>query len=576
MLAQLYQHAAVLIALSVLYDFLMRIRNLSDTNRKIMLGILFGGIAVGAMKMAVPHSSGMIYDGRSVILSLSGLFGGWSVACIAVLMAGTYRIVIGGVWLWSGLAAILLPALTGIVFRRIFRNQPHSASFTALFLFGLVVHLLLFVCPFFSPGGCDIAKQTWMSFLLVFPLATSVMAFLLGNEDRRSLAEKKLRESEENFRLSIDESPLGMHIVSETGETLYANKAFLDLYGFNTIRELTETPSENRYTPESFREHLVRREKRKKGEYVDPEYDIEIVRTDGKKRYLHVYRKKIAWGGIPQYHVIHQDITDNRHMLADLRKAKEKAEESDRLKSAFLANISHEIRTPLNAILGFTEMFFGKEELKPQTAEEFSLVIRRNAEELLQTISNVIDISKLELGQTELFGNHVSIQPLISDLYSGFRKKIADQDKKKVDLIWKMPESPVYMYTDKEKLFQIFYHLLDNSVKFTNKGTIVFGIEEITESSIHFFVSDTGIGIEDSFREVIFERFRQADHSMTRCYRGTGLGLSIVDGLVRLMKGTISLQSEPGKGTTVRFLLPVTLPPQREDADTDTKQTYTT
>lgn len=553
MVVQLAQHAAILIVLSVIYGFFTRIQCSSIAGCKIIQGVLFGSMAIAAMKMAIPHSSGFVYDGRSVVLALAGLFGGWLTAGIAVIIGGVYWCTIGGPWVWSGLMIILVPAITGLVFRTMAGNQPHSISFPVLFFFGLVVHLVMFLCPLFAPGGYIILKQTWLPVLLVFPLTTLIMSFLMRNEERRTLTERALRESEENFRLSIDESPLGMHIVSDSGETLYANKAFLDLYGFRSIREFMDTPSEVRYTPESYREHLERKKKRKKGEYVEPEYDIEIIRTDGRKCYLHVNRKKINWNGIPQFHVIHQDITDNKRMVLDLQAAKEKVEESDRLKSAFLANISHEIRTPLNVILGFTEMLTHGRELKEETAEEYYGIIKRNAEELLLTITNIVDISKLEQGQMNLFKSHEHVQPLIDDLHSGFAKKIENQ----VLLVQKMPEVPVYIHTDKERLIQIFSNLLDNSVKFTTQGVIKFGVADVTETHILFFVSDTGIGIEESIRTLIFESFRQADHSITRSYGGTGLGLSIVSQLIGLMDGEISLESEVGKGTVVRFRLPL-------------------
>jgi signal transduction histidine kinase len=142
-------------------------------------------------------------------------------------------------------------------------------------------------------------------------------------------------------------------------------------------------------------------------------------------------------------------------------------------------------------------------------------------------------------------------------VWSGFTKRIENQDKKQVLLIQKMPEVPVYIRTNKERLIQIFSSLLDNSVKFTNQGVIMFGVADVTETHILFFVSDTGIGIEESIRTLIFENFRQADHSITRSYGGTGLGLSIVSGLIGLMDGGISLESEVGKGTVVRFRLPL-------------------
>ena len=162
-------------------------------------------------------------------------------------------------------------------------------------------------------------------------------------------------QSEENFHRSISESPLGIRIVSLDGKTIYANKAFLDIYEFNRLREFTSISAINRYTPESYAQHQERKEKRKNGHDVF-DYEVSIVCGNAEIRYFKVSRKEILWNGIKHYQVINLDITEQKKLIIDLLAAKEHAEESDRLKSAFLANISHEIRTPMNGILGFADL----------------------------------------------------------------------------------------------------------------------------------------------------------------------------------------------------------------------------
>ncbi|MEN6453833.1 MAG: ATP-binding protein [Prolixibacteraceae bacterium] len=555
MIFQLAQHSGIIISLFVLYSVFLHKRCSAFPMCKIAGGFLLGGIAITAMKMAVTHSSGISVDGRFVVLSLAGLFGGGIAAGIAVVVAGAYCVFLGGVNVLAGIVTIVSAALAGSGFRLMSHGRPQSLNVCSFYILGIVVYSITLLCQLVIRDGIVINREEWLSVMLVFPVATFLTGLLMCSEDQRLSAEKGLRQSEENFRRSIEESPFGMHIVSEKGETLYANPAFLGLYGFKTIEEFKETSSRKRYSPESFGEHQERKEKRKKGEYVDPEYDIEIVRMDGEKRHIHVYRKVINWNGTAQFHVICQDITERKRMILDLEAAKERAEESDRLKSSFLANISHEVRTPLNVILGFTEMLTHQREIRPETAEEYSGIIKRSADGLLQIIGNLVDISKLETGQLSLYKRSVHIQQMLEGLYSRFHTRLGDHDKRQLKLFLKVPEDPLFLRVDQERLEQIFSNLLDNSIKFTNRGQVGFGVADIREDWIDFFVSDTGIGIEESMRRTVFERFRQASESTTRAYYGTGVGLSIVNRLVVLMGGEISLDSEVGKGTTIQFRL---------------------
>ena len=237
--------------------------------------------------------------------------------------------------------------------------------------------------------------------------------------------------------------------------------------------------------------------------------------------------------------------------------SKEKAEESDRLKSAFLANMSHEIRTPLNSILGFSDMLTEDSELSQEAKEEYSSIINRNADNLLQIIDDILDISKLDTGQVKITKKPIDLLQTLNELYTQFQRKISETGKENIVLKLKIPDFPVSINTDRVRFNQIVSNLLSNSGKFTHSGEIEFGVMEITGQQITFFVSDTGIGIEKAVQSAIFERFRQASDSTTKLYGGTGLGLAIVKNLVELMGGEIYLESEIGKGTTFKFWLPI-------------------
>ncbi len=369
-------------------------------------------------------------------------------------------------------------------------------------------------------------------------------------------AEHELAQSRENFRQSMDESPLGMRIVTESGRTLYMNKALLDIYGFKNVKEFQDTPAERRYPENYLHLHQQRKERRKRGEEVESEYDIELVRKDGSLRNVHIYRKMLNWDGKPRYLAIYQDYTDRKKAENALEQAKNKAEESDRLKSAFLANMSHEIRTPLNTILGFSSILAAEEEISPEEKEEYSFIINRSSDNLLQIINDILDISKLETGQLQILNTRFNAVPVLDELSRVFEKRLSELGKKDIRLRLSTSDNPVYLNLDRVRFYQIFTNLLNNSVKFTEKGEIGFGMSGIAENEVSFFVSDTGIGIQKELHSAVFERFRQVNETSTRTHGGTGLGLSIVRNLVELMGGTITVESEPGRGTTFLFTMP--------------------
>jgi signal transduction histidine kinase len=251
------------------------------------------------------------------------------------------------------------------------------------------------------------------------------------------------------------------------------------------------------------------------------------------------------------------DITESVKVIADLEQAKNKAEESDRLKSTFLANMSHEIRTPLNTILGFSSILISEEEISSREREEYSSIINRSSENLLQIINDILDLSKLETGQLKIFKTQINVQTVLDELNMVFMKRLVEIGKVNIRLRMSAPHAPLFLNLDRVRFYQIFMNLLSNSIKFTEKGEIRYGISEVADDQVCFFVSDTGIGIEKGLQSTIFERFRQVNESNTRRHGGTGLGLSIVKNMVELMGGNITVDSEAGKGTTFRFTLPV-------------------
>jgi signal transduction histidine kinase/CheY-like chemotaxis protein len=245
----------------------------------------------------------------------------------------------------------------------------------------------------------------------------------------------------------------------------------------------------------------------------------------------------------------------NKQLLSDqkaLEAAKNKAQESDKLKTAFLTNMSHEIRTPMNGIIGFSELFLDNDS-NEKDKEAYAKIVINSGKQLLRIVNDILDLSKIET-------NQVSIQKRTKDLRIGFKhtfnvfNRICEE--KGLELIADFPENKAcYINTDHNRLFQVINNLLENAVKFTSTGKITFGYKP-KDDELLLFVKDSGIGISQDYQELIFERFRQLENSQTRKYSGTGLGLSISKQLIHLLNGKLWLESKENIGSTFYISLP--------------------
>jgi PAS domain S-box-containing protein len=254
---------------------------------------------------------------------------------------------------------------------------------------------------------------------------------------------------------------------------------------------------------------------------------------------------------------VSNDISEQKIAEQELIEAKERAEESDKLKSAFLANMSHEIRSPMNGILGFAHLL--KDEGLSVTARQYVEMITISGNHLLAVINDIVDISKIHANQLKISKSEVNLNYLMEELYMTFSSQVKSMDNHLLKLHKAVPEDDrIYkLNTDMVRLRQIFFNLLSNALKFTSEGLIVFGFQCNTKDEIEFFVKDTGVGIPYEFQSVLFERFRQADDSLSRNHGGAGLGLAISKGLVELMGGKMWFESKPERGSAFYFSLPV-------------------
>jgi PAS domain S-box-containing protein len=253
-----------------------------------------------------------------------------------------------------------------------------------------------------------------------------------------------------------------------------------------------------------------------------------------------------------------------------LIRAKEKAEESDRLKSSFLANMSHEIRTPMNGILGFLDLL-KEPDLSEENKASYIDIVTKSGYRLLDTINDIIEVSRIEAGELQVNTLSVNVPELMA-YYHGFFRQQTDQKGLTYIISNQLPDGINTIRTDKNKLDSIITNLLKNAVKFTNTGSIEFGCR-LDGINIVFWVKDTGIGIDPERVAVVFDRFVQADISNSRTHEGSGLGLSIVKAYINALEGTIIVDSEPGRGSTFSLSIPCNCVPPGSEPEGKTTQT---
>lgn len=363
-------------------------------------------------------------------------------------------------------------------------------------------------------------------------------------------------------------APVPIVIQKYPGVITNVNEAFENLFGYRSDEVIGKSIDEV-VVPEEYRDEgkeITR--KAFEGEWIERE--VLRKRSDGSVFEVALQAKVFQINpGEKIVFAIYQDISHKKEYERKLVEAKEKAEEADRLKSAFLTNMSHEIRTPMNAILGFSQLL-ASSDIPVENKQEYTRIILESGENLLRLIDDILDLAKIESGQMDIRKEPVDVEEMLSSIQATFLELVEKKLKKELEIKLDIPKSvnALTLYTDPLRLKQIITNLIGNAVKFTPKGKIELGyVLRKNMGVVEFFVKDTGIGIPDDKLQLIFDRFQQVDNTRTRQYSGTGLGLAISKKLTQLLGGHIGVKSKEGKGSTFYFSIPLI---QQDDEKKDT------
>ncbi|MCA1760579.1 MAG: PAS domain S-box protein, partial [Bacteroidales bacterium] len=369
---------------------------------------------------------------------------------------------------------------------------------------------------------------------------------------------KQLVEEKEEFETITENSADAIFIADKDGILIYVNKQAVALLGYSKEEILSfsvvDILPKNRID-EYFQ--IFQQLPTRGSSYSE----IELVRKDGSCVDTDLNAVLLPNGWI---YGSCRDISKRKQLENELVTAKEKAEESDQLKTAFLNNISHEIRTPLNAIVGFSGLV-NDPGLIPEKRKQFTDIVIQSSDQLLAIIDDIISIASIEAGQKEIQENEININLRCKLLKEQFFQKAIDKNVT-LSLKTSLTDDEATIITDATKLTQILNNLIGNALKFTLQGYVNIGYA-VKNNQLQFYIEDSGIGIPLDMQEVIFNRFRQVETTSKRNFGGSGLGLSISKAYVELLGGKIWLTSELGKGSVFYFTIPYKKANQEKSPD---------
>lgn len=554
-LSGLIHNTALLLSMCLVYDTLVLNKDAKRSARKVLTGLLLGGIGIAVMFSHWQWYSGVIFDTRSLLLCTSGLFFGTVPTVIAMGMTGAYRLYLGGNGALMGVSVILASGLIGILWRKK-RDNPADISFVELYLFGAVVHLVMLFLMFLLPGSmiADTMTRIGLPVMLIFPAGTALLGKLMASRYQHIRAEEALRESEYRYRTLFElESDATFLIDNEQGDIIEVNATASNLYGYSRDElvglrnvDLSAEPDQTRKATKSDRTVIPLRWHRKKDGTVFP---VEIKATH------------LSWKGRPVHIASIRDISERIRNEEERKTLESQLLQSQKIEAVgqLAGGIAHDFNNILTVIFGYSDML--SRNIEPGNP------LRPCVENIVSSAARAAELTRglLAFSRKQLLDSRpVSIEEVVTDI----QKILARVIREDIDFRTEFPDEILTVHADKGQMGQVLINLVTNAVDaMPDGGTLTIRVHPCFMDAgfiekkgfgkpgdyARISVTDTGGGIESTILEKIFEPF----FTTKETGKGTGLGLSIVYGIVKQHNGYIDVESEKGVGTTFFLYLPL-------------------
>jgi len=576
----LIQNIALLLSFSMLYEYYWIKLDHKSISSKIITGLVLSIIVSIIMFTPFKLTETIVFDVRSVLLSISGLFFGLVPTLITALTAILIRIYLGGDGMYMGIAVISSASAIGLLWHY-YRPDWKDKNFKYELIFlGIAVHFAMALCTSFLPSGKEIAvlKNISIPLIIVYIPGTWLLGYFMVKQYQsyqNRKAKEKWIETEFKFQQLMKSSNIYTLIASPEGNIIFGNEHFKQVFDLKEALYNDHTFSDllfHKLDDENEKKLLTFKNSSINGCEI---YAI-LNKNEEENNFINWYLTKTFDfnGKFSGYIIIGVDLTElikteeqlkerNQELLSQyemykelnqkLTEANKIAEESSNLKSMLLSNLSHEVRTPMNAILGFSEIL--KKELPDEKRAQYTDIIYKSSHQLMQSIDDIVLISKLQSKNIALNTSRVFPSMVLNELILLHHGKGNNQNIE-FKVTYEKKLENLQIITDSARLKQILVYLLNNSYNYTPTGKIEIGF--YTESAnIIFYVKDNGLGIDAEEQKYIFDTFYRGSAAKTFAIRGLGLGLSIVKELAKLLKGDIWLDSEKGKGSCFYIKFPV-------------------